>query len=50
MRIVTMKQDAMRRVVNQGVLASGTASGVWSQDQEPHAEAQPAKEQSAKLH
>lgn len=50
MRITTMKQDAMKRVVNQSVLASGTASGVWSEDQEHSAKAELTKQQESKLH
>ncbi len=50
MRIVTMKQDAMKRVVNQSVLASGTASGVWSEDQERCAESELTKQRGTRLH
>ena len=34
MRIVTMKQQATLQVINEAVLAAGTASGVWSEDSE----------------
>lgn len=34
MRVVTMKQQATLQVLSEAVLASGTASGIWSEDAE----------------
>ena len=50
MRILTMKQDATRQIISHEILAAGTASGVWSEEQEPAEKASKYKAVSNKLH